>query len=110
VTKYDALQSVGKQVVSEDPDGDRGPFYLYTRQQGSWPVEVTGHDPDQEPDAFHPFCPVRNITDEYPPTLLLHGDEDTDVPHEQSVLMRAKLERYGVDHDMISLTGQVILE
>ena len=106
VTREEADQSVGKWVVSEDPSGVRERFYLYTRQQGIWPLEVAGYDPDKEPEVFHSFCPVRNVTEDYPPTLLLHGDEDTDVPHEQSVLMAKELERQGVDHEMISLSGQ----
>ena len=68
-------------------------------------MEVIGHDPDQEPEAFDNYCPIRSITKDYPPTLLLHGDEDTDVPYEQSVLMAAELERHCVDHKMIPLAG-----
>jgi len=55
------------------------------RQNGLWPKEVAGFDPDKEPRAFDRFCPIRNVTKDYPPTLLLHGDNDTDVPHQQSV-------------------------
>ena len=46
----------------------------------------------REAEKFHPFMPLVNVTAEYPPTLLIHGDQDTDVPHEQSVLMAAALE------------------
>ncbi len=106
VLKEEANQSVGTYIVSEDPSGNRWPFYLYTRQQGVWPVEVAGYDPDKEPGIFDSFCPVRNITRDYPPTLLLHGDEDSDVPHEQSLIMAEQLEKFGVHHEMISLAGQ----
>jgi acetyl esterase/lipase len=105
VTRDDAVQSIGKHVVSEDSSGDRERFYLYTRQQGIWPEEVVGHDPAQEPEAFDSFCPVRNLSKDYPPTLLLHGDQDTDVPHEQSLMMAEELEKSGVYHEMISLEG-----
>jgi dipeptidyl aminopeptidase/acylaminoacyl peptidase len=64
---------------------------------------VAGHDPDTEPRAFDPFCPIRNVTKDYPPTLLLHGDQDTDVPYEQSVLMNKELERHGVEHRLITM-------
>ena len=37
--------------------------------------------PRATPDAFAPYCPVRLVTAAYPPTLLLHGDHDTDVPY-----------------------------
>jgi dipeptidyl aminopeptidase/acylaminoacyl peptidase len=49
--------------------------------------------------------PVKNITHEYPPTLLIHGDKDTDVPHEQSELMAAELKRHGVWHELLTIQG-----
>ena len=106
VPKEEAYKVVGTHVISEDPDGYRGQFYLYTRQQGVWPMEVVGFDPDKEPRKFDPFCPVLNVNKDYPPTLLLHGDRDTDVPFEQSVLMAKELERYGVEHELIALDGR----
>ena len=106
VTKEEAYRTVGTRVVAEDPEATRERFYLYTRQQGLWPREVAGHDPDKEPRAFDPLCPVRNVSKSYPPTLLLHGDKDTDVPYEQSVLMARALERQGVQHELITLAGK----
>ena len=49
---------------------------------------------------------LRNVTKDYPPTLLLHGDHDTDVPLAQSVAMAAELERQGVQHELIVVPGQ----
>lgn len=106
VTREQANKVVGTRVIAEDPGGTRGPFYLYTRQQGLWPREVAGHDPDTERREFDPLCPLRNVTKSYPPTLLLHGDKDTDVPLEQSVLMATELERHGVRHELITMAGQ----
>ena len=106
VTKKEAYQSVGTRVITEDPDAKRERFYLYTRQQGLWPQEVVGHDPDKEPEIFEPLCPIRHVTKSYPPTLLLHGDNDTDVPFEQSVLMARELEHRGVQHEFIAMPGK----
>jgi dipeptidyl aminopeptidase/acylaminoacyl peptidase len=47
--------------------------------------------------------PVRNVTPNYPPTLLIHGETDTDVPHEQSVLMAAELKKNRVEHRLLSI-------
>jgi dipeptidyl aminopeptidase/acylaminoacyl peptidase len=41
----------------------------------------------------------------FPTTLLLHGDADTDVPYEQSVLMAKELKRHGVEHELITIKG-----
>jgi len=45
-----------------------------------------------DPKAFDPFCPARNVTAKYPPTMLLHGDKDTDVPFSQSEQMAAEFQ------------------
>ena len=108
VTKEEAQRAVGTSVIAEDETGRRERFYLYTRQQGLWPREVVGHDPDKEPRLFDPLCPIRNVTKDFPPTLLLHGDRDTDVPFEQSVLMAKELERRGVD-EFIAIPGRDIV-
>jgi acetyl esterase/lipase len=80
-------------------------FYLYCRQKGIWPLEVSGHDPSREPSYFAPFCPQRNVTGAYPPTMFLHGDQDTDVPYEQSALMARELERQGVPWALQRMEG-----
>ena len=102
VSRELAYESVGDSVISEE-EANRHPFYLYCRQRGIWPKEVSGCDPETEPSAFLPFCPIRNVSAEYPPTLLLHGDKDTDVPYQQSVMMAEELKRAGVEHDLITI-------
>jgi acetyl esterase/lipase len=94
-------------VISEPYEG-RGKerFYLYCRQQGCWPQEVAGHDPHEERSFFKPYCPVQNISSSYPPTLLLHGDRDTDVPYEQSALMSEELARHQVQHELVTMAGR----
>jgi len=106
VSRREAYALVGEKVLSEaSGERHRGRFYLYCRQQGLWPREVAGHDPETEPEAFVPFCPVRNVSADYPPTLLLHGTDDTDVPYAQSVMMAEALARAGVEHEFITLRG-----
>jgi acetyl esterase/lipase len=85
---------------------NRARFYLYCRQQGLWPQVVAGHHPDQEWGWYAPYCPVRNMTPDYPPTLLLHGNQDTDVPVEQSVLMAQAFQQQGVEHELAVFAGQ----
>jgi len=51
------------------------------------------------------LIPIQNVTEDYPPTLLLHGDHDTDVPYEQSVLMYEKLQEKGISSDLITIEG-----
>jgi acetyl esterase/lipase len=106
VPKEEAYASVGTTPLSEVPaQNRRGRFYLYCRQNGIWPKEVTGHDPKTEPKWFDPYCPIRNVTAKYPPTLLIHGTEDTDVPYAESKNMDTKLAGTGVEHELITVTG-----
>jgi acetyl esterase/lipase len=100
-----AYQGVGGPVIAESQSDQRWLFYLYCRQQGLWPKEVTGYDPHTEPQAFEQFCPVRKVTTDYPPTLLLHGDQDTDVPFEQSTQMAAALKQHQIPHRLIAMKG-----
>lgn len=93
---------VGTTELSETPPAhQRSLLYLYCRQHGLWPTEIAGLDPQ----ALGPWCPVQNVDGDYPPTLLLHGDRDTDVPYRQSVLMADALARAGVRHELVTLEG-----
>jgi len=110
VTDKEAYAAVGHSATSEsygERGERRGRFYLYCRQRGLWPREVSGHDPDAETEWFKPYCPAANVSPCHPATLLLHGDCDTDVPYEQSQLMANALERAGVEHELITIAGGV---
>ena len=107
VSKEDAYARIGTTSVTE---GVRGAYYLYCRQKGIWSKEVSGHDPDAENKWFDPYCPLRNVTGSYPPTMLVHGTGDTDVPYEQSKLMDAMLTKAGVKHEFVTVPdGQHML-
>jgi acetyl esterase/lipase len=104
VPRDEAYRAVGGPALAGTPGPhQRARFYLYCRQHGLWPREVAGRDPDADPRAFDPWCPVRNVTRTYPPTLLIHGTKDTDVPYEQSVAMARELARHGVPHDLVTI-------
>lgn len=103
-----ARAAVGTRPLADADDRtsqSRRSFYLWCRQHGYWPREVVGADPHTAPEAFVPWCPVRHVTPDYPPTLLLHGDNDTDVPYAQSVLMTEALAQAGVAHEFITIPG-----
>lgn len=105
VPKDEAWKGVSGPPVTTRPRGDKGPgqFYLYCRQQGLWTTNVAGIDPRMQDAALTRFCPVRNVTRDYPPTLFIHGTHDTDVPFEQSVETDRELARSGVEHKLIAI-------
>lgn len=100
VSREDSLQQTDGTVISDSRHrkGSGGLIYLYCRQNGTWPKEVTGFDPTTEADMIAAFEPVRNVTRDYSPTLLIHGTADTDVPFEQSTMMAEQLRKHGVPH------------
>jgi acetyl esterase/lipase len=102
VSRERAFSKLISSPIAEST-GNRRPFYLYCRQQGIWTQQVSGHDPAQEAAYFLPFCPVRQVSPDYPPTLLLHGDKDTDVPYSESLAMNEQLSRFEVPHEFITI-------
>jgi acetyl esterase/lipase len=108
VGKEAAHKAVGAEVLTGTDGGAgkaRGPFYQYLRQNGLWTREVTGFDPRTERSKLDPYCPVRNVTAAYPPTLLVHGTRDDDVPYEKSAEMAKELARHRVPHELITVEG-----
>jgi acetyl esterase/lipase len=103
VSVEDAQRAVGQSTVAEEQGRERYRFYLYCRQTGRWPLEVAGHDPDSELDWFAEYCPLQNVIETYPTTLLIHGIQDTDVPYAQSQLMAKTLAARGVQYELMTL-------
>ena len=89
---------------SYERKGNGGAYYQTCRKLGIWPEKVSGF---AETDAkkFAPFMAAVNVSSKYPPTLMIHGTKDTDVPHEQSLIMTREFKKHGVPHRLISVKG-----
>jgi acetyl esterase/lipase len=98
ITREEAMNQTDGAVISDARrrKGNGGMIYLYYRQNGIWPQEVSGFGRGTIVEKIAPFEPVRNVTEKYPPTLLIHGTDDTDVPYEQSTMMAEQLKQHGV--------------
>ncbi len=90
---------------SRERKGDGGAFYQYCRRQGIWPREVTGWDARTERDKYVPFMPEHQVTAQFPPTFLIHGDADTDVPYQLSANMAELFQKSGVEHRLVRFPG-----
>ena len=100
-----ALSAVHRFAITNASSKERSDLYVYCRQQGSWASTVCGSDPARDTAAYDRYCPLKNIRSTFPPVLLVHGDRDTDVPFEQSVLLEEALARNSVEHQFIRMSG-----
>ncbi|MEK4511944.1 alpha/beta hydrolase [Paenibacillus sp. FSL K6-2524] len=104
LNRNNASEYVGNTDTSEGA-WERFNFYLYCRQHGVWVNEVTGLDRVNDREELMIYNPIDRLSSEFPPTLLLHGDQDTDVPYEQSLIMYEKLKEHGVTTKLITIEG-----
>jgi acetyl esterase/lipase len=100
-----AIEAGPPVANSRDRKTGGGGYYAMTRRLGVWPIKVTGCDPVKEKSRFMPYMAAYNVTADYPPTLLIHGDADTDVPYEESVIMAREFTKHGVAHQLITIKG-----
>jgi acetyl esterase/lipase len=108
IDREEAYRAVGGKVLTGTEGAEakaRGRFYHYLRQNGLWTREVAGFEPGKDQAKLDPYCPVRNVSAGYPPTMLVHGTVDTDVPYELSAAMAKELARHKVPHELVTVPG-----
>lgn len=107
ITTEEAARQLGGPIVSDSRERktDGGIIYLFGRQSGSWSQDISGFDPLREAGKLAPLLPAKNVTSHFPPTALVHGTADTDVPFEQSQLMAREFEQHGVPFQLHAITN-----
>lgn len=95
VSEEDAIANVGGNHARTSWDCSQ--YYLRCRQQGTWTSEISGMDIVTHRAEIEKYCPEFQADKDFPPTFLLHGDADTDVPYQQSVQMNDVLKKLGVE-------------
>lgn len=105
ITPEDVKQQSDGTVISDGSlrKGDGGTIYQYYRQNGLWPQEVSGFNPDSLAREIAPYEPVKNVTREFPSTFWMHGTMDTDVPFEESLKMADQFKKHGVPYILIPI-------
>lgn len=93
VPKELANMLVSDKIITVGPIERRYAIYMYGRQSGAWTWEISGLAKEE----LFPYCPVKNVSAEFPPTLLLHGTMDEDVPYDQSVKMLEAINNAGAE-------------
>jgi acetyl esterase/lipase len=100
VTREEAMRQSDGRVISDSEQriGNGSLIYMYYRQNGLWTGEVSGFSQNSLAKEIVQYEPAKNVTREYPPTLLIHGTMDTDVPFEESVNMAEQFKKQGVPY------------
>lgn len=101
VPKELADMLVSNEVITVGPIQKRYAIYMHGRQSGDWIKKIT----DMDYSELKSYCPLYSIEPTFPPTLLLHGTLDEDVPYEQSVLMSEALTKSSVENQLITITN-----
>lgn len=107
LTEAEAWKQVSGPPIANAADrmGDGGAFNAFLRTHGQWPKAISGWDPKSETEKFFPYLPERNVSRDFPPTILIHGENDSDVPVALPRAMAAEFMRSGVEHQLIVIPG-----
>jgi len=62
---------------------------------------VVGATPTSNPALYQQSSPINYVTAQSPPTIILHGGVDIVVSFNQSVLLKNKLQTFGVIHQYV---------
>ncbi len=86
------------------------PDFLFTENpQLALFIPAIGFDPKAPQDDIRALVkklsPITLVTSKYPPTLIVHGDDDKLVPLQQAQTMDAELAKAGVDHTLVVVKG-----
>jgi acetyl esterase/lipase len=104
ISKDEAYAAVGHAALSESSTFPRVIFYNYCRQKGLWSKEVLGVEVTTARAELERFSPTLHVSPDFPPTLLLHGSKDRDVPIDESERMAAALEKQRIPHRLVRLS------
>lgn len=66
-------------------------------------TDNTTHEKSTETVAA--LSPINLVTDKFPPTLIVHGDDDKIVPLQQAQAMDKALDKAGVEHQLVIVPG-----
>lgn len=106
VTKDEADRMRSSSVLTSAEYGERFRLYMSFRQQGTWTKEIVAVDPHSQRELLTPYCPALTAGRDFPPTFLIHGDHDTDVPYQQSLEMAERLKAQNVKYQLSILPGK----
>ena len=73
--------------------------------QGIAPSRFLGGTMEEKPEAYRKASPLTWLSPDDPPILLLHGDDDTTVPYDQSVKLKKAYDKLGLHAELVPIAG-----
>jgi len=67
--------------------------------------QLVGGPVKEKPEMVRSVDPITYVSKDDPPFLIVHGDKDPLVPHNQSVILHAALKKVGVNSRFITVKG-----
>ncbi|MFN4894846.1 MAG: alpha/beta hydrolase [Pseudomonadota bacterium] len=100
--KYKDVSYVAQRLAQGSPFlslDERIDLYIYLRQTGTWPQYAL--DGQFSESRLRELSPLHNLGRRYPPTVLIHGTNDCDVPYSASQDMALALNEADILHRLI---------
>lgn len=60
---------------------------------------------DEKPERFREASPITHLSPDDPPVFFIHGTDDHTVPYNQALVLKATLEKVGVEHEFVTIEG-----
>ncbi|MEM9935922.1 MAG: alpha/beta hydrolase [Bacteroidota bacterium] len=111
---YSQMETVNAEEVESSLDTstrtsasveERFSYYIYTRQNGLWASTVSQLNRKEHTNELTSLSPSLDMRKNFPPTLLIHGDKDTDVPFSESQKLLKTLSQNKTPHQLIEMKG-----
>lgn len=103
------MQPLTEYNLTGDANDTRSTFFNTAVQDQKVGWMLATHDPNEPSDLvidyLRNYSAVFHVDSNYPPTVLIHGFDDTLVPHEQSVEMAKCLAKAGVPYRLNLVPG-----
>jgi acetyl esterase/lipase len=68
-------------------------------------IEFVGKPYDEAPNLWKEASPIYHVSPDDAPTFIIHGDQDSIVPFEQSVRFAEALRKVGVEVQLVAIKG-----
>ena len=82
-------------------------FVCYEKSSVAWIFRLfMGGTPDEVGATYRAASPITYVSQDDPPVLTLHGDQDALVPVEQAIALDVKMQAAGVTHKLTVFQGQ----